>query len=290
MKQTSHEAYFTLYTPDGSCQAPGKTFFSREQTAAAGAYWRGEKGGAVVTWKKTAAAVCLLAAVAALPAPAPRWTAADAAVPLEVGGRPPLVALTFDDGPRGDTTGALLDGLALREVPATFFLVGSRLEGREELVARMAAEGHQVGVHTYDHTALTGLSRRDYDAQVGKTRAALAAILGDGDFWLRPPYGMTDDAACLWAGSPVILWSVDPEDWRDQDVERIVGEVVEHVEDGSIILLHDIYPSSVQAALQVVDILLERGCCFVTVEQLMERRGVEPEAGRVYRRFPPACQ
>ena len=201
---------------------------------------------------------------------------------------PPLVALTFDDGPRGDTTGALLDGLALREVPATFFLVGSRLAGREDLVRRMAAEGHQVGVHTYDHRAVDGLSRRDFDAQVGKTRAALAAILGDGDYWLRPPYGSLDETTRAWAGSPLILWSVDPEDWRDGDVDRIVAAVTEHTRDGSIVLMHDIFPTTVQAALAAVDLLLERGYCFVTVEQLMARRGIEPEDGMVYRQFPPA--
>ena len=200
----------------------------------------------------------------------------------------PLVALTFDDGPRNLTTGPLLEGLALREVPATFFLVGSRLAGREDLVRRMAAEGHQIGVHTYDHRAVDGLSRRDFDAQVGKTRAALAAILGDGDYWLRPPYGSLDETTKAWAGSPLILWSVDPEDWRDGDVDRIVAAVTEYTQDGSIILMHDIFPTTVQAALAAVDLLLERGYCFVTVEQLMARRGLEPEDGAVYRQVPPA--
>lgn len=241
-----------------------------------------------MTWKKTAAAVCLLAAVAALPAPAPEWEAADLAVPLEVGDQPPLIALTFDDGPRGDTTGALLDGLALREVPATFFLVGSRLEGREELVRRMAAEGHQVGIHTYDHREVAGLSRQEFGAQVDRARAALSEILGGGEFWLRPPYGSLDETTRAWAGSPLILWSVDPEDWRDEDVDRITAAVTERAEDGAIILMHDIFPSSVQAALRAVDVLLDRGYCFVTVERLMELRGVEPEDGAVYRRVPPA--
>ena len=104
-----------------------------------------------------------------------------------------LVALTFDDGPRPSTTGRLLDGLALREIPATFFLVGSRLADDPEgqaIVRRMAAEGHQVGVHTFDHVMLTDLSRRDYDVQVGRTRALLAQIAGPGDYWLRPPMAL----------------------------------------------------------------------------------------------------
>ena len=100
----------------------------------------------------------------------------------------------------------------------------------------MAAEGHQVGVHTFDHVMLTDLSRRDYDVQVGRTRALLAQIAGPGDYWLRPPYGITDQAAEQWAASPLILWSVDPEDWKDRDVHRIVSAVTEHVKDGDIIL------------------------------------------------------
>ncbi len=128
-------------------------------------------------------------------------------------GEPPLVALTFDDGPRNSTTGRLLDGLALREVPATFFLVGNRIEGSEELIRRMAADGHQIGIHTFEHVVVSDLSRKDFDLQVGKTRALLAEILGDGEFWLRPPYGLFDSSVRKWADCPIILWSVDPEDW-----------------------------------------------------------------------------
>ena len=197
-----------------------------------------------------------------------------------------LVALTFDDGPRGSTTQRLLEGLALREVPATFFLVGERIGGSEELVARMAAEGHQIGVHTYDHVMVTELSHRDFDLQVGRTRALLTDILGAGDYWLRPPYGIVDAAVERWADGPLILWSVDPEDWKDKNVDRIVAQVTAQAEDGDIILMHDIYDTSVDAALRIVDVLLDRGYCFVTVEQLMELRGVAPESGALYTSLP----
>ena len=235
-------------------------------------------------WLALAGALILLAA---LSAPAPSLPA-DAPAEVELDGRP-LVALTFDDGPRSSTTGPLLEGLALREVPATFFLVGSRVAGNEELVRRMAQEGHQIGVHTFDHIELKGLTRREFDLQVGKTRAALANLLGDGDFWLRPPYGIFDRPAAQWADSPLVLWSVDPEDWRDSDIDRVVASVTEHVQDGDIILLHDLYPSSASAALRIVDRLQERGFSFVTVEQLMELRGRPAEKGKVVRCVPP-CQ
>lgn len=238
-----------------------------------------------MNWKKFGAFLCVASLAVLLPGPEP---AKQADAPAEVTlSDPPLVALTFDDGPRSSTTGPLLDGLELREVPATFFLVGNRIPGNEDLVRRMAAGGHQIGIHTYDHVELRGLSRQDFDLQVGKTRALITRLAGDGSYWLRPPYGFLDRNAGSWCGGPVILWSVDPEDWKDDDVDRIVAAVVEHVSDGDIILLHDLFPSSGQAALSIVDTLLERGFCFVTVEQLMEARGVTPEAGARYRKIPP---
>jgi len=190
---------------------------------------------------------------------------------VEIPDEPPLVALTFDDGPHAVNTRLLLDGLAAREIPATFFLVGERLAGNEGLVREMAAAGHQIGVHTWDHVMLDGdVPPAEAYAQNARTRAALEHILGPGDYWLRPPYGI-----------------MDPEDWRDRDEGRIVDHVLSRVRDGDIILLHDMYEASVCAALTVCDALLERGFCFVTVEQLMALRGVEPEAGVRYDRLAP---
>ena len=144
----------------------------------------------------------------------------------------PVVALTFDDGPRRSTTGELLDGLAQRGAHATFFLVGEMLEGNGDLVERMAAEGHQIGVHTYDHVWLTELSAVDFEKQVGRTRRLLTEMVGEGSYWLRPPYGGVDRGVEKRAGSPVILWSVDPEDWDDKNVTRIVEHIVSNVRDG----------------------------------------------------------
>ena len=236
-------------------------------------------------WKKFAAFLCVLGLVLALPAPE-RPVPADAPAEIEIG-EPPLVALTFDDGPRSSTTGPLLDGLALREVPATFFLVGNRIPGNEELVRRMAAEGHQIGIHTYDHVKLKGLSRQDFDLQVGKTRALITDLAGEGNYWLRPPYGLLDKTAERWCGGPVILWSVDPEDWNDKNTDRIVNHIVSCARDGDVILLHDIYPTSVEAALRVVDALHQKGFLFVTVEELACQRHVELKPGQTYRNFYP---
>lgn len=218
-----------------------------------------------------------------LGAPAP-----EAALPAGGGGlvtlpdSPPMVALTFDDGPLTRTTSRLLDGLALREVQATFFLVGDRLEGTAPLVQRMAREGHQIGMHSYDHVCMRALSRSDFDKQMEQSRALLVSLVGEGDYWLRPPYGLIDDSVRKWAGCPIVLWSVDPEDWKDQNTQRIVDSVLSHVQDGSIILLHDIYDTSVDAALAIVDALSSQGYCFATVQQLLEAKGITPVAGELY--------
>lgn len=195
----------------------------------------------------------------------------------------PLIALTFDDGPRRDTTTALLDGLAQRGVKATFFLVGEQIVGNEDVVRRMDAEGHQIGIHTYDHVRLLGLNRSDFDAQVDKTRQLLKNVLGHDGFLLRPPYGLYDAGVKNMAGCPIILWSVDPEDWGHKDADYVTRHIMDNASDGAIILLHDIYPTSVDAALRVVDELHEQGYLFVTVEQLFAEKGMKLQNGEVYR-------
>ena len=207
--------------------------------------------------------------------------------PAELEADRPLVALTFDDGPRRSTTEELLDGLAQRGAHATFFLVGEMIPGNEDLVLRMEEEGHQIGTHSYDHVYLTGLNAREFTCQVDRTENLLTQILGHGGFLLRPPYGRIDNAVEKRAGGPLILWSVDPEDWNDKNTDRIVAHILNNVRDGDVILLHDIYPTSVAAALQVVDALHQQGFLFVTVEELAYQRHVELTPGRTYRAFYP---
>ncbi len=212
---------------------------------------------------------------------------ADAPAEIEEPQRP-LVALTFDDGPRRATTEQLLDGLAQRGVPATFFLVGEMIPGNEDLVERMDAEGHQIGVHTYDHVRLTALNAADFYAQVDRTRSMIGDILGRQEtFILRPPYGDVDAAVEKRSGSAVILWSVDPEDWKYKDAAKVTQHVVSQARDGDVILLHDIYPTSVQAALDIVDGLHRKGFLFVTVDEMARQRHVELTPGLVCREFYP---
>ncbi len=244
-------------------------------------------------WKKRLTAGALALLVLALAAvPYWPWPASEAEREAMGGAKlpdGPYVALTFDDGPRASTTPVLLDGLARRGVHATFFVVGENVEGNELLLQRMEGEGHQVGLHTYHHKSLDQLNAADFYAEVDQLRETLTALLGREGFMLRPPYGMMNAATKARAAAPIVLWSVDPEDWSDHDTARQVAAIVDNAQDGDIILLHDIYPASVDTALQVVDTLMAKGFHFVTVEELFAIRGKTPENGKVYRRLPPAA-
>lgn len=241
-------------------------------------------------WKKRLAAWALAftaLALAAVPQRPERRGGQEAAGEAKIPAGP-YVALTFDDGPKASTTTVLLDGLARRGVRATFFVIGENVEGNELLLQRMEGEGHQIGLHTYHHKSLDQLNAAGFYAEVDSLRATLTALVGREEFMLRPPYGMMNAATQARAAAPIVLWSVDPEDWSDRDTARQVAAITEAARDGDIILLHDIYPSSVDTALQVVDTLMARGFHFVTVEELFAIRGQTPENGKVYRRLPPA--
>lgn len=217
-----------------------------------------------------------------------RSTPAAAAAPVAEGEK--FVALTFDDGPSGANTPRLLEGLQQRGVHATFFLVGSMVENQPELAVRLVQEGHQVGIHTYNHDpsgGLRGLSEEQFDAQVGVTQRMLTALTGQTEFALRPPYGFLDEGVRRQAPGPIILWSVDPEDWKYRNTEKVTAHILSHVQDGDIVLLHDIFPTSVEAALQVVDTLQAQGWRFVTVDELFALRGVELMRGESYHNARP---
>ena len=199
----------------------------------------------------------------------------------------PFAALTFDDGPSDDTTPVLLDGLSRRGIHATFFIIGENIAGNEDLLLRMDREGHQIGLHTFHHRSLAQVNGADFYAEVDELRNTLSGLLGWEDFMLRPPYGMITPSNRARAGAPIILWSVDPEDWRDRDSDRQTAAILDNVTDGSIILLHDIYAASVETALRVADELMAKGYKLVTVEELFALRGMTPENGVEYRRLPP---
>lgn len=206
---------------------------------------------------------------------------ADATVELSEPAK--YVALTFDDGPRRSTTPILLDGLLERGASATFFLVGEEIAGNEDLILRMQEEGHQIGNHTWGHIRLEGKDTAGHLANIQKTETLLTEITGVSGHWLRPPYGLIDEATAQKVTVPLVKWSVDPEDWKSRNTEKTVEAIMEVVQPGDIVLLHDIYPTSVEAALQVIDKLESQGYQFVTVEELLQLKGIVPEKGKLIR-------
>lgn len=205
-------------------------------------------------------------------------------VPQPVWEQAPIgyVALTFDDGPTPGHTARLLDGLKERGIHATFFLAGYRLEGNEALVRRMKAEGHQIGNHSYDHAQLTTLSQAAALEDLTRCDLALCTLLGEGGYWVRPPYGSIHPQTLSALDVPVICWSVDPLDWAGKTAEEIAGHIVHNAVDGDIILLHDCYRSTVDAALQAADGLLARGFRLVTVAEMLAAKDVDVQNGRIY--------
>ncbi len=195
---------------------------------------------------------------------------------------PQYVALTFDDGPRRDTTSALLDGLLERGAHATFFVIGQQIPGNEDLLLRMAEEGHQIGNHTYSHVSLQGTAEFTAIEEIHKTEVLLEELLGPGDYWLRPPYGLVDSRTSALVSTPMVYWSLDPEDWKKLDAGQVARQILQNVKSGDIVLLHDFYPTSVEAALQVIDALQGEGYVFLTVRELMEQFGTQPQAGALY--------
>lgn len=181
----------------------------------------------------------------------------------------PRVALTFDDGPHSVYTERLLDGLKERGVQATFFLIGKNIPGKEALVERMAQEGHVIGNHTYDHVKLKGLSDEEACLQLNKTSELVKAITGKDTEYVRPPFGAWDTQLECGITLFPVLWNIDPLDWTTKNVDQVVNKVVTKVEEDDIILLHDIFDSSVEAALRIVDLLQEQGYEFVTVDELI---------------------
>lgn len=198
------------------------------------------------------------------------------------------VALTFDDGPSGRFTRALLEGLQQREVQATFLLCGYRMEQYSELTQEIFDQGHEIGLHGYSHKCMACMTAGELRKELSDTRKLLPQ--GCAPAFLRPPGGMVSDAVEAVAkkeGLALLSWSVDPRDWATHDPGSIEDAVLKNVEDGDIILLHDMSDSSVEAALYIVDVLQERGFVFLTASQLAARRGITPEPGIEYCRFSP---
>ena len=197
---------------------------------------------------------------------------------------PKTIALTFDDGP-SSFTDRLLDCLEANNAKATFFMVGKEILSFPDEVKRMKALGCELGNHTYDHTDLATLSASDISSQISRVDQELVNLTGQGATVVRPPYGSVNDTVKSTVGTPMILWSIDTLDWKTQDVQATVEEVMNNVQDGSIILMHDIYSTSVDAAEILIPQLIEDGYQLVTVHELAAAHGKELNPGITYGEF-----
>ena len=194
------------------------------------------------------------------------------------------VALTFDDGP-SSFTNRLLDCLEKNNAKATFFMVGKEIDSFPDEVKRMEALGCELGNHTYSHVDLTTLSPEDMSAEIAGVDEDLVNLVGHGATVLRPPYGNIDDSVRATVGTPMILWSIDTLDWETQDAGQITDAVMSQVQDGSIILMHDIFSTSVDAAEVFIPKLIDEGYQLVTVHELAKIKGTELQTGIAYGDF-----
>lgn len=179
------------------------------------------------------------------------------------------IAITFDDGPNPEFTIQLLDGLRKRDVQATFFLLGQNIGEHPDIVRTMHEDGHLIANHTYSHMELTEENGVAYVEEVEKTNALISALTGEDTTFVRPPYGVWDERYEEELDMIPVFWTIDPQDWCTFDADTIVERVIAKAEEDAIILLHDSYQSSVDAALEIIDILQAEGYEFVTVDELL---------------------
>lgn len=210
-------------------------------------------------------------------------------------GRVKCLALTFDDGP-GPDTDRLLEMLAGAGARATFFVLGRNVAADPATVARAAWDGHEIGIHTWDHTVLPGRSAADLAADILRTADEVTRVSGVRPRLVRPPHGRMDAWTTHLVRRPIVLWSVDSEDWRNPNepghTERVVRKVTRSARPGSVVLMHDVHRSPVQAVPAILEHFAVRGYTFVTVSELFgerlrpgtEYRGEETEARSSQRR------
>lgn len=199
------------------------------------------------------------------------------------------LALTFDDGPSGEITQRLLDGLAERNVSATFFLCGYRIAQYPALAQRMAEEGHELGLHSDRHAYMQHMTKKEALDDLAECKSILTETTGVSARLFRPPGGLYSKElleASRELGLSVIFWSVDPHDWDREKAAQVPGYLLSHAGAGDIVLMHDLTEASVQSALFFIDTMRARGYEFCTVSELAALGGETLVPGAYYNRFP----
>lgn len=196
----------------------------------------------------------------------------------------PMIALTFDDGP-GPGTIRLLEALQAHGARATFFMVGTRVNSYQDAVRKIVETGNELANHTTNHAKLTGHAPETIANEINTTSIWIQNIVGQAPTMVRPPYGAVNEVVQSVAGAPLVFWSVDTLDWQLKDVGLIRDYVLNNVKDGDIVLMHDIYDATIQAAIELIPLLQERGYQIVTVSEMARARGITLENGAKYYNF-----
>ena len=199
------------------------------------------------------------------------------------------IALTFDDGPSGAITEKLLDGLAARNVKATFFLCGYRIEKFPEIAQRMAEEGHELGLHSNRHDYMQHMTKEEALDDLAECQSILTESTGVSARLFRPPGGLYSQAllaASRELGLSIVFWSVDPHDWDKEKSAQVLPYLLSHASAGDIVLMHDLTEHSVSAALSFIDTMYAKGYEFCTVSELAALSGETLSPGTYYNRFP----
>ena len=201
----------------------------------------------------------------------------------------PMIALTFDDGPSASVTGRILNALEQNGGRATFFVVGSRVQSNAASILRAYQLGCEIGNHTYGHKYISKLSADGIRSELATTNQLVANVTGVSPVLMRPPGGFYDSASLGTVGElgmSAIMWSIDTRDWQHRNAQKTIDNVLSQVKDGDIILMHDLYTASAEAAEYLIPELTRRGYQLVTVSELAAYRGgLAP--GHVYSRFRP---
>jgi peptidoglycan/xylan/chitin deacetylase (PgdA/CDA1 family) len=188
--------------------------------------------------------------------------------------------MTFDDGPHAKNTPRLLDILARRNIKATFYVVGRVAKQYPHIMRRIAAEGHEIGNHSWSHPAFARMSKSSVVSQINRTQKIIRKTAGVTPTTLRPPYGSITSSQKKWIqnelGLDLVFWSLDPKDWKRPGSSVVSSRIVSRAKPGDIILAHDIHAPTITAMESALDGLLAKGLRFVTVSKLLSME-IPPE-------------
>ena len=193
------------------------------------------------------------------------------------------IAFTFDDGPSGALTNRLVDILEQNKAHATFFMVGNRMEYGAEVIRNVLNKGNEIGSHSYAHKNMKRQKLEDIVSGEEKTKEIYRNITGQELLYTRPPYGNVNKSIKETLDTTFITWNVDTEDWLHRDKDYIVNHILEHVSDGDIVLMHDVYETTIDAVEEVLPKLYAAGYQVVSVSELAELKGRTLEKHSLYR-------